>query len=50
MILARFKNLIIRNKKLIIITFELFWVVLFILSNFLMNRTSEIPQFVYVNF
>ncbi len=39
-----------RNKKAILITFELFWIVVFLLEMAATNSGSGIPEFVYVNF
>ena len=38
-----------KNKKLIIITFEVFWIIVFLL-NTISGDATEIPQFIYVNF
>ena len=38
------------NRKLIIITFEIFWIFVFILRSIAGNGIDEIPQFIYVNF
>jgi hypothetical protein len=42
--------LIKRNKKLIIITFEIFWIIIFLLEKITSGTLAEIPQFIYVNF
>ena len=38
-----------KNKNIIIITFELFWIIVFIMEK-IGSDASEIPQFIYVNF
>ena len=45
----KFKDVVVRNRKLIILTFEIFWIVVFLLHR-VANDTSQIPEFVYVNF
>jgi len=47
------KNLITifqRHQKTIILTFKLFWIVIFLLEMLGNKSGSGIPQFVYVNF
>jgi len=47
------KKLIIfynRNRKTIRITFEVFWILIFVLEMIANQSGSSIPQFVYVNF
>jgi hypothetical protein len=39
-----------RNKKIVLITFEVFWIIFFILEKISSNSSVEIPQFIYVNF
>lgn len=39
-----------RNKKVVLITFEIFWIIFFILEKIASNSSVEIPQFIYVNF
>ena len=43
------KDIVTRNSKLIIITFELFWIIIFLLDTYT-KGVSDIPEFVYVNF
>ncbi len=43
------KDIVIRNRKLIILTIEIFWIVVFLLDR-VTNEASHIPEFVYVNF
>jgi len=39
-----------RNRKPIQITFEIFWILIFVLEMVANQTNSSIPQFVYVNF
>ena len=48
--LLKIKNLFIHNKKFIILTFEIFWIVVFLLNRIANENLIEIPQFIYVNF
>lgn len=43
------RDIIARNRKLIIITFEIFWIVIFLMHRYT-SGTMDIPEFVYVNF
>ena len=43
------KDVVVRNRKLIILTFEIFWIIVFLLNR-VANEASHIPEFVYVNF
>lgn len=38
------------NQKLISITFEIFWIIVFLLEQFSNTNSADIPQFIYVNF
>ena len=38
------------NRKVIVITFELFWLVVFLLDRVSNVNSVEIPQFIYVKF
>ena len=38
------------NRKTIMITFEIFWIVIFLLNMLGDQAGSQVPQFVYVNF
>jgi hypothetical protein len=38
------------NRKLITITFEVFWILVFLLDRMISANPSAIPQFIYVNF
>lgn len=46
----RLKNHFIRSKKLILITIQIFWIIVFLLDRMSNNNAVEIPQFIYVNF
>jgi hypothetical protein len=48
--ISKIKNIFIHNKKIIILTFEIFWIVVFLLERIGSENVVEIPQFVYVNF
>ena len=39
-----------QNRTVILITFEVFWVLVFLIDRIGMGGSGEIPQFVYVNF
>jgi hypothetical protein len=41
---------IIEKRKTIMITFEIFWIIIFLLDMIAAQSGAEIPQFVYVNF
>ena len=48
--MKRIAGLLLEHRKLITLTFEIFWI-LFFLLDMLGNRSgSQVPQFVYVNF
>jgi len=38
------------NKKVFFLTFELFWIMIFLLEITTSENSLEIPQFIYVNF
>lgn len=44
------KTKFVNNKKLIIVTFEVFWIIVFLLEKVGSGKVVEIPQFIYVNF
>lgn len=48
--LRKILNKVNKNKKLIIITFEVFWIIVFLLEKITSTDAAEIPQFIYVNF
>lgn len=43
-------DLIARNYKLIMMTFEIFWILVFLLDRVIRANNVDIPQFIYVNF
>jgi len=38
------------NKTAIVVTFEVFWILIFVLDRLTDTNAVEIPQFIYVNF
>jgi hypothetical protein len=48
--LARVRRIMRENRRLIIIVFQLFWIVVAILWRESSDTTRSIPGFVYVNF
>jgi hypothetical protein len=38
------------NRKTIVLTFEIFWVLVFLLDRVASVKSVDIPQFIYVNF
>jgi len=38
------------NQKLILMTFEIFWIIVFLLDQVSNTNSVDIPQFIYVNF
>ncbi len=38
------------NRRTIILTFEIFWIVIFLLDRVSNVNAVDIPQFIYVNF
>ena len=38
------------NRRLIMVTFEIFWIVVFVLDRVGRGSDGGVPQFVYVNF
>jgi hypothetical protein len=38
------------NQRLVIITFEVFWILVFLLDRMTSVNSAVIPQFIYVNF
>ncbi len=43
-------DLVRNNKKTIKVTFEIFWIIVFLLKIITSDLPIEIPQFIYVNF
>ena len=48
--IATIKNWFHVNRTLIILSFETFWIVVFLLEQLSNESSVNIPQFVYVNF
>lgn len=48
--MSKEKGFIKANAKLIILTFEIFWIFVFFLDRLTNANAVEIPQFIYVNF
>ena len=46
----KIKDWLRSNKKVVFLTFELFWIVIFLLELMTNENALEIPQFIYVNF
>jgi hypothetical protein len=46
----KIKDTIGCNRKLIIITFEIFWIIVFVMDKVTNSNSVDIPQFIYVNF
>jgi hypothetical protein len=49
MMLRAIVDIVGRNRKLIILTFEIFWILVFILNR-VAGNVPDVPEFVYVNF
>jgi len=47
---TKIKDYFTSNNKLILIVFEIFWIVVFMLDRVVSDSSSGIPQFIYVNF
>jgi hypothetical protein len=43
-------DLISRNKRTIRLTFEIFWIIVYLLKIIAGDISVEVPQFIYVNF
>jgi hypothetical protein len=39
-----------QNSKTIVLTFEIFWILVFLLDRVSGSHSADIPQFIYVNF
>ncbi len=48
--LRRFLSYVEANKKTIVVTFEVFWLLIFLIDRVTSSNSAEIPQFIYVNF
>lgn len=46
----RIQGWAISNRETIILTFEIFWVLVFLLDRVSSVKSTGIPQFIYVNF
>jgi len=44
------KALLIGNYTLIAFTFQVFWIIVFLLNRMVTGDVGGVPQFVYVNF
>jgi len=47
---SKIANLVDKNGKLIMMTFEIFWILIFLLDRIIRTNNVDIPQFIYVNF
>lgn len=47
---ARIQGWAKANGKTIVLTFEIFWILVFLLDRISGSRAVDIPQFIYVNF
>jgi hypothetical protein len=43
-------QVLVENKKLIMLTFEIFWIVVFLMEAASEGPAAQVAQFVYVNF
>jgi hypothetical protein len=43
-------RLLVENQRLMLITFEVFWIIVFLLDHLGRSASGGVPQFVYVNF
>lgn len=50
MVLENLNNFFKDHKQVIRMTFEVFWIIVFLLDMIANKTGSSIPQFVYVNF
>ena len=41
---------IVENQRIMLITFEIFWILVFLLDRVGRGASGGVPQFVYVNF
>jgi hypothetical protein len=46
----KFISWIVANRKTVLITFEIFWILVFVMDRMTSTNAVDIPQFVYVNF
>jgi hypothetical protein len=47
---SRIRDFVVNNHKLILMTFEIFWILVFLLDRVIQANNIDIPQFIYVNF
>jgi hypothetical protein len=47
---SKILGLVAKNYKLILMTFEIFWILVFLLDRVIRTNNVDIPQFIYVNF
>ncbi len=40
----------VTNRRVMVITFEVFWILVFVLDRMTSGHSSAIPQFIYVNY
>ena len=43
-------SLYVANRRIVILTFEIFWIAVFIIERLTSVKAGQIPQFQYVNF
>lgn len=43
-------RILVEKRKVVMLTFEIFWIIIFLLDMIATQTGVEIPQFVYVNF
>lgn len=48
--LSKIIQIFIDNRKLLIISFEMFWIMIFLIEKIAGNNSIEVQQFIYVNF
>ena len=46
----KIRTYFVNNKTALIVTFEIFWIIVFLLERLVNEDMVEIPQFIYVNF
>lgn len=47
---AKFSAWLAANGRAIVMTFEIFWILIFLLDRVTSGNASGIPEFIYVNF
>ena len=48
--IEKIRSWAVTNRKTILITFEIFWILVFVMDRMTSTNAVDIPQFVYVNF